>query len=84
MTKIKKLICPHCKEVITDLAYDVTATCSGVITQDEVLEGKHTEFDQDSLFGNVQFDNFRCGNCSTLIGKGTEEDARKFLKGEKV
>jgi len=79
-TKILK--CPYCKEEIDSLDYDVTATCSGNITQDEVMENKITEFDQDSLFSNVEFSDFRCGNCSALIGNGTEEDARKFLRGE--
>lgn len=78
----KKLICKKCKEEIDSLDYDVTATCSGNITQDEAINNKITEFDTDSLFSNVEFDNFRCPNCSSLIGFGKEEDARKFLKGE--
>lgn len=80
--KTKKLICKECKEWIDSLDYNVKATCSGNITQDEVTNNKITEFDQDSLFGNVEFSNFHCPNCSALIGKGTEEDARKFLRGE--
>jgi hypothetical protein len=35
--KAKKLICSNCKEQIEDLAFDVTATCSGIITQDKVF-----------------------------------------------
>lgn len=77
-----KLICPHCKEEIESVDFDVTGTCSSNLYADNAEATCYEAYDLDSLLASVQFDNFRCPNCSALIGKGNEDDARKFLKGE--
>lgn len=75
--------CPKCKEEINCVSFDVTATCSGQISKEDVKKGINLDLDYDlaCLTSNVEFSDFRCPECSELIGKGTQEDAIKFLKG---
>lgn len=71
--------CPHCKAEIDHLDFDVTGTCSAQLTQEEVKAGRPADYDLSCLTENVEFDNFRCPECSEIIG-GYEDDAKEFLK----
>ena len=77
MVKMSK--CPKCDEEITHLDFDVTAGCSAQIYQEDVLNGKITDYDIDCLTDGVQFDNFRCPECQEKLFD-TEDEAIKFLK----
>jgi phage FluMu protein Com len=76
-------ICPKCKSEIDNLDFDVTATCSGSIYEDNIVENSWGKtclesYDSDSLMSNVEFDNFRCPECSEILFF-TESDAIKFM-----
>lgn len=79
------LKCPLCEVEISSLDHNVTATCSGYFTQKEALKGMFASetYDIDSLMGNVEVDDFSCPICNELLFFH-EEQAIKFLKGEKV
>lgn len=81
--KTKNPICPYCKTELNHLDFDVTATCSAQIYKEDLKKQNPTEYDLDCLTSNAQFDNFRCPECSALIGRGTEEEAKQFLKNIK-
>jgi Zn-finger nucleic acid-binding protein len=79
-------ICPKCNVEIDCLDFDVTATCSGSIYKENIQENSWGKtciesYDSDSLLSNVEFDNFRCPECSEVLFE-TEEQAIKFM-GEK-
>lgn len=69
MTKI----CPKCKSEIDYLDFDVTGTCSSSLYPNE--DG---DYDVACLTDGVEFDNFRCPECSEILFD-TEEEAKEFL-----
>lgn len=76
--------CPHCKKEIDNLDFDVTTTCSSSIYSEDIKKGSWGKdcveaYDLDTLLGNVEFDNFRCPECSEVIAE-TEEEAKGWLK----
>jgi len=73
--------CPFCGKVISYLEFDVTATCTAQMYQEDVIEGKFC--DMPNLLDEVQFDNFCCPECGELIA-GSEDEAEEFLKGKAV
>ena len=73
------MICPKCKKEIDCLDYDVTATCKSQLTLDGACD---ETYDSDALQQNVEFDNFCCPHCDEVLAF-SEEEAIKFLKGEK-
>ena len=77
--------CPLCEVEIISLDHNVTATCSGYLTIEEAINGIFADesYDVDSLMSNVEVDNFSCPICNEVLFF-YEEQAIKFLKGEKV
>lgn len=70
--------CPKCNEEIHELNFDVTATCSSY-----VKENQTTDYDLDALTDCVEFDNFSCPECSEVIAS-SEQEALEFLNNLKV
>ncbi len=79
--KNKIIKCPHCNEEITCLNFNITATCGGVMEQEEVLNNEPTEYDLSCLTDNVQYDDFSCPECNEVIEFG-EEGAINFLRSK--
>jgi len=81
---IKPQKCTACGVEIDCLDFDVTATCSSSLYQEDVVKswwGKTAveAYDSDTLMSNVEFNNFRCPECDTILFD-TEEEAINFLK----
>lgn len=68
--------CPVCKEEIKELYFDVTATCAGYIKKGESCS---SVVDIDALHDRIEFDNFICPKCETILFENSW-DAEDFLK----
>ena len=81
----KKIICPYCKEEITELRFDVNADCSGYIDVYDINKEDvcKSSYDLDSLLTYVSFNNFCCYQCDEKICD-TEEEAKEFLRTGKI
>lgn len=76
---VKMPKCPECDEEIEELNFDVTASCSGQLTQDDVENEYDTDYDIDCLTENVDIDNYSCPKCNECLFD-YDEEAREFLK----
>ena len=72
---------------IDHLDFDVTASCSAQIWEEDIKTNKQLNYDTDCLTDGAEFNNFRCPECGENLFincEGTEEEnAIKFFKGEK-